>query len=38
MAANDVPLFFFLDPGFLMFIGICAAGYGVWKLIERLRG
>ncbi len=35
---NDVPFFWFLDPGFLAFAAVCAAGWGVFKLIERLRG
>lgn len=38
MAANDVPLFFFLDPGFLGFVVICALVYGAWKLVEKFRG
>lgn len=33
MAANDVPLFFFLDPGFLMFVAACGAGYLIWKVL-----
>ncbi len=35
---NDVPFFWFLDPGFLTFFAVCAAGYGIWKLIDHLRG
>ena len=38
MAANDVPILFFLDPGFLGFLALCAIGFGAWKLIEKLRG
>jgi len=37
MATNDVPLFWFLDPGFLSFLALCAVGYGVWWLFGKIR-
>lgn len=37
MGSNDIPTLYFLDPGFLVFLGIGAAIYGVWWLIERFR-
>lgn len=38
MGANDVPFLFFLDPGFIGFLALCAIGYGVWWVIDRFRG
>lgn len=34
MASNDVPLFWFLDPGFLSFVVICVFAYGAWKVVR----
>lgn len=31
---NDVPLLWFLDPGFLTFAGIFGAGYLIWKAFK----
>lgn len=33
MAANDVPLLWFLDPGFLAFATVCGVIYGAWWLV-----
>lgn len=38
MGSNDVPLFWFLDPGFLAFLAICAAGGGLWWLFRGRHG
>lgn len=37
MAANDVPLLWFFDPGFLSFAALCAIGYGIWWIVQRFR-
>lgn len=34
---NDVPFFWFLDPGFLAFCAIAGAAYLIWKFIESRR-
>ncbi len=31
---NDVPILWFLDPGFLTFFAICAVIYGAWWLVR----
>lgn len=36
MGANDVPLFWFLDPGFLIFCAVIAAIAGVLKILGKL--
>lgn len=33
MATNDVPLLWFLDPGFLSFVALMGLGYGIWWLV-----
>lgn len=38
MAANDVPFLYFLDPGFLAFLAVCAVCYGIWSIISWMRG
>lgn len=35
---NDIPLLFFLDPGFLGFVVLCAAAYGLARAWRWFRG
>ncbi|SFN48871.1 hypothetical protein SAMN05216224_10640 [Thioclava dalianensis] len=38
MGAQDIPLIPWLDPGFLMFMAVCAVGWGIWWVIDEIRG
>lgn len=38
MGSNAIPTLFFLDPGFLAFIAVCAGVMGVVRLVKYLRG
>jgi hypothetical protein len=35
---NNTPIFWMLDPGFLAFVAVVAAGYGLVRLIAYIRG
>lgn len=36
MGAQDIPLIPWLDPGFLMFMAVCAVGWGIWWVIQQI--